>query len=443
MVGHLPAFRHWPGYTPDVRQDASKQKRPSRFWARFAIPATPVGGEAHEAVQAVFLRFEHQAQRRRAIFRLLLVGVMVLAVFAGTDRATWGRALALVGGYGVLAIVSLVVHTRRRPRASQLRAVVPMMPIDIAVICLLQLPSVGSYLMLGLLAFLPFFIATQSGRWAAVMSVLAIVGGGVVIVTDSAMRRQMSPLAITTVLVMLALLCFCSYMVSAVQQQRLRSFAELIASRSILLADVMTAEERERRQVAEALHDGPLQTLLAARQDLREAIGPAADLTGLPRASELLGDVSRELRQLTKELHPSVLEEVGLEPAVRGLLDSLVERTGAAVECSIDYPRHHGEDATLYGVARELINNVARHANANAVWLSLRDGGDAATLEVRDDGAGIDLALMPSRLAEGHIGLASQRSRVETLGGTWEFEPVEQGTWVRVMLPLRDDKEVR
>ena len=69
---------------------------------------------------------------------------------------------------------------------------------------------------------------------------------------------------------MLALLCLCSYTVSRVQQRRLASIAELTASRSPLLADVMTAEERERRRIAEALHDGALQTVLAAKQDLRE-----------------------------------------------------------------------------------------------------------------------------------------------------------------------------
>nr|WP_255496830.1 MULTISPECIES: ATP-binding protein [unclassified Mycolicibacterium] len=205
----------------------------------------------------------------------------------------------------------------------------------------------------------------------------------------------------------------------------------------------MTAEERERRRVAEALHDGPLQTLLAARQDLRDAIRPNPDLSGVARASELLTDVARELRQTTRELHPSVLEEGGLEHAVRGLLDTLAERTGVVVECSIDYPLPHAEDATLYGVARELLTNVARHANAGRVWLTLRDDGDAVMLEVRDDGVGIDRAAASRRVAEGHIGLASQRSRIESLRGTWEFRSVDRGTCVRVRLPLRDHQEVR
>lgn len=428
---------------PLVGQNGSRPRRSGRLLARLAIPPTPSGGEAHDAVRAVFVRFERQAQRRRSILRLLLIVVMILAILAGTERSSWPVQFAIVGVYAALAIVSVVLNLRRRPQTTRPWDVAPMMFVDIAAICLLQLPSLGSVLMLGLLAFLPFFLASQSGRLGAVMAITAITGGALAIVTDATFRREMSALQIATVLLMLALLCLCSYAISAVQQHRMTSFADLIASRSMLLADVMTAEERQRRQVAEDLHDGPLQTVLAARQDLREVVREHTDLPSVTRASELLGDVSRELRQLTKELHPSVLEEGGLEPAVRGLLDSLVERTGATVDCVIDYPRRHAEDATLYGVARELLSNIARHANADTVWLSLKDNGDIVTLDVRDNGVGIDPRVISRRVAEGHIGLASHRSRVETLRGTWEFEPVAEGTWVRVTLPVHNGKEVR
>ena len=396
-----------------------------------------------DAVRAIFFKFENQAQRLRAVLRLMLVAVMVLAVIASTPRSSWPAQLGLVAGYAVLAVLSGYVRLQQHPSTERLRSLEPMMPIDIAAICVLQLLSPGSYLMLGLLAFLPFFIATQAGQRAAIMSVAAIIGGAAAVLADPVFRRQMSAPEIVAVLVMLALLCVCSYTVSRVQQRRLAGIARLTATRALLLADVMSAEERERRRVAEALHDGPLQTLLAARQDLRDAVGPNPDLSGVARASELLTDVARELRQTTRELHPSVLEEGGLEHAVRGLLDTFAERTGSAVDCSIDYPSQHAEDATLYGVARELLTNVARHAGAGRVVLTLRDDGGEATLEVRDDGVGIDQSVISRRVTEGHIGLASQCSRIESQRGTWEFLPVDQGTWVRVRLPLRDHQEVR
>ena len=138
-----------------------------------------------------------------------------------------------------------------------------------------------------------------------------------------------------------------------------------------------------------------------------------------------------------------MLDEAGLAEALQTLADSFSERTGVPVECSIDYPHRHPDDATLYGVARELLNNVARHANAHRVALELLDGGDVVTLNVRDDGVGMDPTVLSKRLSEGHIRVASHRARIETLGGTVEFEPVEHGTSVQVRLPLRVGQEAQ
>jgi signal transduction histidine kinase len=182
------------------------------------------------------------------------------------------------------------------------------------------------------------------------------------------------------------------------------------ASRSLLLADVMTSEERERRRIAEALHDCALQTVLAAKQDLREVMrsNPLAD--GVVRASELLGDVSHELRQVTRELHPSVLDEAGLATAVQALVQTFTERTGLPVECVVDYPRPHRYDPTLYAVARELLANVARHVEATRVEVELRDTGGRrhAGRARRRSGHGWPFA--PRALAA-YIAVSASRSR--------------------------------
>lgn len=405
-------------------------------WASLEVPPFATGAGGSEAVRDIFLTFDRQTQRQRSILRIALVCVMALAVCSGTSRSEWPAQFALVAVYGGLSIIAAWMWLRHPQRARRLRAVEPMVPIDIAAICALPFLSTGSYLVLGLLAFLPFFIATQTGRRAAVMSVAAILGGGVAVLADPVFREQLSVLAIVTLLTMLALLCLCSYTVSRVQQRRLASIAELTVSRSLLLADVMSAEERERRRIAETLHDGALQTVLAAKQDLRDAIRHNGDTSAVERASDLLGDVSSDLRQVTRELHPSVLDEAGLAAAVQTLAQTFSERAGVPVACSIDYPHRHPDDATVYSFARELLNNVARHAQARNVWLGLCDEGDAVTLDVRDDGVGMDPGVIRRRVTEGHIGLASHRARIETLGGTVDFQRQDQGSWVHVRLPL-------
>lgn len=394
-----------------------------------------------DAVREIFETFDRQTQRQRSILRLALVTVMALAIVTGTHRSEWPAQLVLVGGYGALSIAAAWLVLRHPNRARRLRAMEPMVPVDVAAICALPYLSTGSYLVLGLLAFLPFFIATQTGRRAALLSIAAIIGGGAAVLADPVIRTQLSGPATLTVLAMLALLCLCSYTVSRVQQRRLASIADLTASRSLLLADVMTAEERERRRIAEALHDGALQTVLAAKQDLRDTMKDDGDLAGVRRAAQLLADVSVDLRQVTRELHPSVLDEAGLSAAVQTLVETFSERTGVPVESSIDYPNRHPQDATVYGIVRELLSNVARHAEADKAWLTLREDGDAAVLQVRDNGVGLDPGVLSNRLREGHIGLASHRARVETLTGAMDFLPVDQGTMVHVRIPLTTTRE--
>ncbi|MCP9272207.1 sensor histidine kinase [Mycolicibacterium arenosum] len=421
-----------------MRRDGSAEPRAAGgFWASLVVPPVATGPAGSEAVRDIYVMFNRQAQRLRSILRLLLVGVMLMLVWSGTSRGEWPAQLTLITCYAALSVAAAWAVARHPQRAHRLRALEPMVPVDVAAICVLQFLSTGSYLVLGLLSFLPFFIATQAGRRAAVISVVAIVGGGSAVVADPVFRQQMSAPMVIALLTMLALLCLCSYTVSRVQQRRLAAIAELTASRSLLLADVMSAEERERRRIAETLHDGALQTVLAAKQDLREAIrnGGAAD--GVVRASELLGDVSRDLRQVTRELHPSVLDEAGLAVAVQTLAETFTGRTGVPVRCDINCSRAHSEAPTLYAVARELLGNVARHAGAGRVDLELRDTGDQLILTVQDDGVGLDPASLAQRLAEGHIGLASHRARIETLGGTLEFLPADRGTLVRATVPAR------
>jgi len=82
-----------------VRQDG-------RFWASLVVPPIATGAGGSEAVRAIFLRFDRQAQRLRSILRLLLVAVMAMAVWAGTSRTEWPAQFALVGGYGMLALIA-------------------------------------------------------------------------------------------------------------------------------------------------------------------------------------------------------------------------------------------------------------------------------------------------------------------------------------------------
>jgi two-component system NarL family sensor kinase len=232
---------------------------------------------------------------------------------------------------------------------------------------------------------------------------------------------------------------------SWIQRSRVATISRLVQTRTDLLAELTALERRERRALSEQLHDGALQYVLAARQDLDDARD-----TGSPEAfdrlEEALVESSRLLRTTVAELHPAVLERAGLPAALRDLTAATAARGGFAADVDLDgWPADLRTpiDGLLYRTARELLGNVAKHAHADRVVVGLTRADGAARLTVADDGVGVrgangqDGIDLGHRLGEGHIGLASHALRVEAAGGRLTVVPgVPAGTVATVELPL-------
>lgn len=154
-------------------------------------------------------------------------------------------------------------------------------------------------------------------------------------------------------------------------------------------------------------------------------------MTGLQSASE-------RLRQATFELHPAVLEQVGLGPAVEQLAGFTAQRSGIEVSTDIDYPIRNEIDPIVFGVARELLSNVVRHSRAAHARVTLGVADGMCVLNVADDGVGVNGETMARRLGEGHIGLASHRARVDAAGGAFVFLEADCGTRACVQVPLKN-----
>jgi two-component system NarL family sensor kinase len=246
----------------------------------------------------------------------------------------------------------------------------------------------------------------------------------------------------------IAMISVAGVVLSLIQQSRVRMITELARQRSELLARTVAAGDRERRDLAEALHDGPLQNVLAARLDLDEARGAESAGDGLAealgRAEGALRDAARQLRSSVTELHPAVLERAGVTRALEELALRSARRGGFEVRFTSDaMTAGRDADRVLYQCGRELLANVVRHAEAANVEVRLELAGPVAVLEVRDDGVGLPPGLRPlgNRLADGHIGLAAQRVRVEEAGGTMELTAnTPRGTAARITLPLRNGR---
>lgn len=220
---------------------------------------------------------------------------------------------------------------------------------------------------------------------------------------------------------------------SYVLARRTRSAAGLAAARARLLADALTAEERERRGLAEGLHDHAIQNLLSARHDLQEAAESSPN-PALARADAAIARTVEDLREAIFELHPYVLEQAGLEAALHAVARRAARRGGFDLHVDLEAGGAERHERLLLAVGRELLANAAEHARADNVWLSLATDGDEVVLTVRDDGAGFDPAV--DRVTDGHIGLASQRERAAAVGGLLEVDSAPgAGTRVSVRLP--------
>jgi two-component system NarL family sensor kinase len=238
----------------------------------------------------------------------------------------------------------------------------------------------------------------------------------------------------TAVLLAISLGCVA---LSWIQRTRVLTIGELLEDRTELVGQLMSTEDRERRALAEQLHDGALQYLLGARHDLEDA-RERAEPEAFARLELALTESSRLLRSTVAELHPAVLEHAGLARALRQLADSA---SAGRPEIAVQLDGWSDElrtpvDGLLYGAARELVSNVVKHADAASATITLTLERGTARLTVADDGRGIDERAAELSLGRGHIGLASQRARIEAAGGTLTLEGAEGlGTTALVELP--------
>lgn len=216
------------------------------------------------------------------------------------------------------------------------------------------------------------------------------------------------------------------------RQERVQALQEV---RRQLVSEAMQSDERHNQEVAEGLHDGPLQTLLAARLQLDEVRErtPGPELDAVYAALE---DTATALRSTVTELHPQVLAQLGLTPAVRELLRQFESRSRVAVRADLEEVGKPDAQQLLYRAARELLTNIGKHAQATTVSVRLGRIGNRVVLSVADDGVGFDPAVVAQYVAGGHIGLGSLLARFDAMGGSMLVDSaVGGGTRVTVTSP--------
>jgi signal transduction histidine kinase len=222
--------------------------------------------------------------------------------------------------------------------------------------------------------------------------------------------------------------------------------------RGQLLEQAIAAQEDERRHIARELHDQTGQALTSILVWLRaleaEADGTEGVVVGSTHLQELKAIVTATLdgvHELAVELRPSVLDDLGLVPAVQRAVRTCLERHGLAVDLeAIGLERVRLPppiETALYRIAQEALTNVVQHACANKVSLLLAARAGTVILIVEDDGCGFAVdRLLHGPLDEHWLGLSGMRERAALLGGRLTIESTQgSGTTVFVEIPLPDE----
>jgi signal transduction histidine kinase len=220
--------------------------------------------------------------------------------------------------------------------------------------------------------------------------------------------------------------------------------------RTRLLEQVMTAQEEERRRIARELHDETGQSLTSLALGLA-MIAEAPDLAlARERAAELRRLATRtleEVHHLSRGLRPSVLDDLGLLPALDRYLKEFGTSRGLAVDlhaAGFDGRRLPGPvEIAVYRIVQEALTNVAKHAAASTVSVLLEHRERSVHVIVEDDGKGFDVeAVLASGQTEHRLGLHGMRERAALLGGSLTVESGPgRGTSVFAEIPLGGDEE--
>lgn len=206
---------------------------------------------------------------------------------------------------------------------------------------------------------------------------------------------------------------------------------------------VWRVQEDERRRLARELHDGIGQNLTALKHRLAQLEDglPAGHVERLQAAISLCHDTLEDTREMSRLLRPPILDDLGLEAALRWLARSVGEATGLAVELELEcLPPLDGDLQTLlFRVAQEGLNNASKHARARSVLVRLVRRGPLLLLDVADDGQG---CVAEQAVGKGGSGLGGMRERLRLYGGSLQFHSAPgEGTRLRVTVPLEDVAE--
>lgn len=212
------------------------------------------------------------------------------------------------------------------------------------------------------------------------------------------------------------------------------------AKLKVLAHRVVRSQEEERARLSRDLHDGISQWLVSIKLQIESGIAKLANpgvsrdtaRGSFDRAANQLNDVLGEVRRISHDLRPAILDDLGLAAALAHLTKEFAEHTGIPARFETDAKTDALTDVdntVLFRIAQEALTNIKRHAHATEVKVRLSGDEKRVTLRVTDNGKGFDVARVAEHPKRG-IGLRNMHERLETVGGSLALHSSDEGTQV-------------
>jgi signal transduction histidine kinase len=204
-------------------------------------------------------------------------------------------------------------------------------------------------------------------------------------------------------------------------------------TRRRLLRKVITAQEEERKRIARELHDETCQTIAALKMKL--------DAAGMEDAQAMATRTLDELHRIIYDLRPSILDDLGLLPAIRWMATRDLVPLGVQVRCEFEEPTAKLPfelEIAVFRAVQESINNVVRHAHAETVLIEVAENGGVLEVDIEDDGDGFDVEAVGEPTENGRgLGILGMHERMELIGGTSKVTSSPgKGTHVSLRVPI-------
>ena len=383
--------------------------------------------------------YDSLAQKALSIVRAFVVAAIVVDDLTETPIAVREDVLTptlfIAAAWALVTIV--IAFSDRRPRHWATLQIL----IDLMLLAVITHASGGAFSHARRAFFLvPVIVgATRSPRATVACSAGALVAYSLASATSN--PHGLPGVAATTLTgdVYLLAIAVTAVLTSILIDLRSRQASDQAALSEALSNRLLEARDDERRQLAYGLHDGPVQALVACRLDLSGEPGAAERRAVVDRITE----VEDSLRKTMFWLHPYALEELGLCEAISRVAERETTNTKMELELRCDAHETSDLDQQLFAAARELIVNAAKHSHGTRLCIMLSNAGGWLTLEVTDDGIGLNDEERSRATREGHVGLIEVSQRASVLGGHLRIgRSPNGGTSARISVPLAESMQL-